>query len=442
MAEEAPSRPQLRKEIRLRNAIALYVGSVLGTGILVLPGIAAQIAGPASLIAWALLAAASLPFAITFASLSARKAESGGVYAFAKEALGPGAATATGWLFGLWVLSGAPAVALIAASYVGYAFPLGRPLTFLLGFLIVAAAFLANYRGIVLSNRVQLAVVLAIVALLAVALIASVPRVRSASFSPFLPQGLLPVGTAAALIFWSFLGYENVSNVGEEFEDPARDFPRAVGVSVAVVGVLYFAVAFVTVGTDAYASGGSVAPFAALLGSVLGPYAADGTALAALFIVFGVVNAYTTGMSRVAYAVARDGGYPAWMAHVDPRTRVPDRALQVLFAGSAGVFLIYYLVGATLTTALLIASGAAILVYVFGSLSGLRIRPAVRTPDHRPWWPPAVALAISLVVLPFIGPLVLVAVAVAVVGYGVGTYRARADPRGPSSGDDPRRGLE
>jgi amino acid efflux transporter len=106
----------LRKTITLRHAVALYVSSVLGSGVLVLPGLAARLAGPASLVAWAVLCLASYPFAWTFASLSARNPESGGVYAFAKEAFGQHAAAVTGWLFGLWYVAGAPAVTLIAAS--------------------------------------------------------------------------------------------------------------------------------------------------------------------------------------------------------------------------------------------------------------------------------------------------------------------------------------
>ncbi|MDE2045239.1 MAG: amino acid permease [Thermoplasmata archaeon] len=417
--------PKLRRAIGPRHAFALYVSSVLGTGILVLPGLAGQIAGPGSLIAWGVLALASLPFAITFASLSARSPESGGVYAFTREALGRGVATSTGWLFGLWALAGVPAVALIAASYVAYAFPLGRPLTFALGFAIVAVAYLINYRGIVLSSRVQLGAIVAVVALLATVVILALPHVRASNFEPFLPNGLLPVGTAASLIFWSFLGYENVSNVAEEFEDPARDFPRAVALSVVVVGAFYFAVAFVTVGTRAYAAGGSVAPFAAILGHALGPYAADGTALLAVGIVFAVVNAYTTGMSRVAFAVACDGGYPSWLAHLDPKTRAPGRALLAILGCSGASFVVFYLVNATLTTALLTASGAAILVYVFGSLSGLRIRPPVGQKGHRPWWPPAISLVLSLIILPFVGPLALVAVGVAAMGYLYSFLRGR-----------------
>ena len=427
----APTAPSLRKAIRSRHAVALYVSSVLGSGVLVLPGLAAQIAGPGSLLAWAFLGVASLPFALTFATLSARRPESGGVYGFAKEAFGPGAALVTGWLFVLWLFTGAPAVALIAASYLGYAFPLGRPETFLLGAGIVASAFLINYRGIKVSTRVQLAVIASIVALLLVMLALSGARVRPENFRPFLPFGLVPVGTAAALIFWSFLGYENVSNVAEEFEDPARDFPRSVYTSAALVGSLYFAVAFVTVGTAAYTAGGSIAPFAAILGNVVGPYGAMGTALLAVFIVFGVVNAYTTGMSRVLWVTARDGGLPHPLTHLDPRTRVPDRVLLLMFAGVAMVLLIYYVADVGLATALLVASGAAIVVYVVGSAAGIRLRPTLGAHGRSARWGAAVSLGISLAVAPFIGWPILVSVGVVAAALVYGYARRRTVESGP-----------
>ncbi len=154
----------LRKAIKLRNAVALYASSVLGSGILVLPGLAARIAGPGSILAWILLSFASYPFAFTFATLSARRPESGGVYSFAKEAFGLKVATVTGWLFALWVITGIPAVSLIAASYLGYAFPLNRPETFIIASGIIVAAFIVNYRGITISNKVQLATIGCIIA--------------------------------------------------------------------------------------------------------------------------------------------------------------------------------------------------------------------------------------------------------------------------------------
>jgi amino acid efflux transporter len=407
---------KLRKAIKLRNAVALYASSVLGSGVLILPGLAARIAGPGSILAWILLSLASYPFAFTFASLSARRPESGGVYSFTKEAFGLAASTVTGWLFALWVIAGAPAVALIAASYLSYAFPLSRFETFVIGFGIIFAAFAVNFRGIVISNKVQLLVIGSIVALLVAAIIGSTFFVRVQNFTPFLPYGILPVGTAAALIFWSYLGYENVSNVAEEFENPKRDFNRSILFSVVLISALYISVAFVTIGTKAYGStGNSIASFAVILSHVLGEYGAAGTAILAVFIIFGTVNAYTTGMSRVFYAVSKDGGFPSTLSHIDQRTRVPDRAMIALVSCMIPLFIAYYFLRINLETALLIPSGAAIIVYVIGLLSAIKILSKDKSTGLRLKVLPWISLTVSLVVTPFVG-IWLFASALAITG--------------------------
>ncbi len=371
--DRSASDQHLRKAISLRHAVALYVSSVLGSGILVLPSLAAKIAGPSSLIAWVFLAVASYPFAYTFASLSSRMPKSGGVYAFAKEAFGLHAATVTSWLFGLWYIAGSPAVMLIAASYLAYAFPMSRADIYLVAALVIMCAFRVNYRGITFSNKVQLAVVVAIVAMPVAAVATSVGSVKPANFSPLFPNGLLSVGTAAALIFWSFLGYENVSNVAEEFSNPKRDFLRSVVLSVVLVDVLYVSVAVVTVGTKAYDAGGGVAPFAAIFSRLLGRYGAAGTAALAFFIIFGAANAYTTGISRVIFAAAKDAAFPPALAHLNSRTMVPDLCLMFLSGFSMVMLGVFYVFNADLQTALLIPSGAAIIVYIIGSVAGIRL---------------------------------------------------------------------
>ena len=401
--EDKSPKPTLRKAIRLKHAVALYVSSVLGSGVLILPGLAAKIAGPASILAWALLSVASYPFAYTFASLSARRPESGGIYAFTREGFGGRAGVVVGWLFAFWVISGAPAVTLIAASYIGYAFPISRAATYVAAFGIIAAAFAINYRGIVVSSRVQFLVVGSIVALLAATIASSAFVVRAQNFQPFFPAGPYAVGTAAALIFWSYLGYENTSNVAEEFENPKRDFHRSIILSVLLISFLYLAIAFVTIGTRAYDAGGSVAPFAAILSNMLGRYAAEGTALVAVFIIFGTANAYTTGISRLLYAVARDGGLPNTLSHLHGKTKVPDRILLLLISSYVVVLTIYYFSQIDLTTALLVPSGAAILVYVIGSAAGVKILG--RSKSRMNLILPVASLVISLIVLPFIGPL-------------------------------------
>jgi len=405
--------PRIEKEqihlprvITLRHAVSLYISSVLGSGVLVLPGLAARIAGPASLVVWVALSLASYPFAWTFATLSARRPESGGVYAFAKESFGLPVAGVAGWLFALWFITGGPAVTLIAASYIAYAFPLGRGESFIVAAGVILTAFVVNYRGITFSSRVQVGVVVAIVGLLLSAVLFSVGSIDARNFVPFAPGGLLPLGTAAALIFWSFLGYENVSNIAEEFRDPVRDFRRSIILSVVLVGALYVSVAVVTVGTGAYRAGGSVAPFAAILANTFGRYGAVGTAVLALFIIFGAVNAYTAGMSRVIYAAARDGAFPRFLFHVHPTTGVPDRSLITLFSLSMITLGLYFVADVDLQTALLIPSGAAILVYVIGSASGIRL---LKGDGRRPTfaW---ISLLISISILPFVGVAALVSV--------------------------------
>ncbi len=405
--------PALKKAIKLRHAVALYVSSVLGSGVLVLPGLAAQLAGPASLVAWAVLALASYPFAFTFASLSSRNPESGGIYGFAKESFGLPAAVVSGWLFAFWYITGGPAVTLIAASYLAYAFPMSRLAIFVVAAIVTCLAFVINYRGIILSNKIQLAVIVSIIGLLLAAVLFSIGSMKAENFIPFAPNGLFPIGTAAALIFWSFLGYENVSNVAEEFEDPRRDFQRSILWSVVLVSGLYLAVAVVTVGTLAYKAGGSVAPFAAIFSNVLGKYGGGGTAILAIVIIFATVNAYTAGMSRVVLAVAKDHGLPKWLDHVDEKTGTPTRSLMMLSGLSLAMLVFYYFLNVDLQTALLIPSGAAILVYIIGSASGVKLLGDKGLRRILPW----ISLILSIVLLPFVGIVALASIAAGVAAF-------------------------
>src|SRR2546425_3058817 len=421
----------LHKEVTLRYAVALYMSSVLGPGILILPGLAAQIAGPASLIAWVGLSLVSYPLAYTFASLSSRKPESGGVYYFARESFGPRVATAVGWLFLVWYAAGAPAVTVIAASYLAYAFPLSRLEVYLVAASLPLGTFLINYRWIRVSGRVQMAVIVAITALLLAAVVASAPRISLDNFSPFFPHGVIPIGVAAALIFWSYLGYENVSNVAEEFKNPERDFHRSIVLSVLIISALYVSVAIAAVGSRAYEAGGSIAPFAAMLSNALGLYGAIGTAILAVIIIFWTVNAYTNRMSPVIYANAKEGGLPRILSRIDAKSGVPPSSLGLLLGLSWLSFAVFYFFNAPLQTALLIPSGAAILVYVVGSASGIKLLHGKGWGGPLPW----ISLGVSLIMLPFVGVFLLISIAVAIAGL---LYRGgvKSSPNRGSAGEN------
>ena len=411
----------LRKVITVRHAVAIYVSSVLGAGVLVIPGLAAKEAGPASLLAWALLSLASYPFAYTFSTLSARKPESGGIYAFSKEAFGHGVGTMTAWLFVAWVVLGAPAITLAAGTYLAYSFPVSGPGVFVVAAGILALAYGINLQGIRLSGRVQVAAVVIMVALLALAVAASSPGIRPSNFTPFLPGGLASVGVASALVVWSFLGYENVSNIAEEFKDPKRDFGRSVTISVVLIGVLYMAVAATVVGTGAYTAGGGVTPFAEMMSNIFGTYGGAVVSVLAVVIIFSTVNAYTAGMGRVVYAAALDGNLPKFLGTLDPKTGVPRRALVALFVLIMVDLVVYYAANVDVQSAFLATSGAAVLTYVVGSASGIKLLKGGGARDALPW----VSLAVSLVLLPFIGTLLVASVPVAALGFIYGRSRKR-----------------
>src|SRR6266571_3368325 len=224
--------------------------------------------------------------------------------------------------------------------------------------------------------------------------------------------GPASIVTAAALIVWSYLGYENTSNVAEEFRDPERDFHRSVVISVILISGLYLAVAFVTVGTGAYLIGGGVTPFAAMMSDAFGTYGGAIVALLAVFVTFGTVNAYVAGMARVYYAAARDGVFPKMLAAVDRRTGVPHHALVFLIVLVLVGLLAFYVLDVDFVSAFLMASGAAILTYVIGSVAGIRLLNERGIRRVLPW----ISLLVSLALLPFIGALLAASVAIAGIG--------------------------
>jgi amino acid efflux transporter len=259
------------------------------------------------------------------------------------------------------------------------------------------------------------------------AVAASSPGIKASNFTPFLPNGILSVGVASALIVWSFLGYENVSNIAEEFENPKRDYGRSVSISVLLIGLLYLAVAITVVGTGAYNAGGGVTPFAAMMSNVLGTYGGAAVSILAVVIIFSTVNAYTAGMGRVVYAAALDGNLPRALAKIDPKSGVPRRALLALFLLIMINLVVYYALNVDIQSAFLATSGAAVLTYIAGSAAGIRLLTMKGAARALPW----LALVISLVILPFIGALLIASLPVAAAGFAYG-YRQRRRKIGPS----------
>jgi amino acid efflux transporter len=354
------------QKMTVSQGTALSIGAVLGTGVISMPAMAAAVAGPASLLAWLALILLSAPLAWTFAALGARHPDGGGVSTYVRLAFGPRAAAAVGWCFYFAVPLGAPAAAAFAGGYVASVLGGGRA-TVLGTFLVVmAVVFTMNWFGLRLSGRAQLILTGVLTALLLITVITALPHARLANLTPFAPHGWTGVGAAAAVLVWGFAGWEAVSSLAAEYRDPRRDVPRATVVAVLVVGVLYLAVAATSVLVLGPALGASDAPLADLLAVGVGGPVRVITAVVAVLLTVGAVNAYLAGASRLGVALARDGALPARFVGT-PRTSLTFVTVAGLASALAPI---------SLHTSMLLVTGCFTLVYVLGTAAALRLLPA------------------------------------------------------------------
>jgi amino acid efflux transporter len=379
----SPSSPSGR--LTAVQGTALYLGAVLGTGVIGLPALAARAAGPASLLAWLALVLLSVPLAATFAALGARYPDAGGVSTYVRHAFGARAAAVVGWCFYFAVPAGAPAAALFAGSYVTAAVGGGRTTVTLTATGLIAVVTAANLFGVTVSGRLQLVLAGLLVTLLLAAVLTSAPHAHLANLHPFAPHGWLAVGSAAALLVWSFAGWEAITHLAADFRRPHRDLPRATAAALVLIGLLYLAVATTsilvlgpTAGAGAATHGAAAAadaPLAQLLATGIGGGARVIAAVAALLLTLGVMNAYYAGAAKLGAALARDGALPDWFARGSSAGEVPRRSLALVAGLSA--------IGMLVTTALrlgaeplvLLTTGSFVTVYALGTAAALRLLP-------------------------------------------------------------------
>ena len=369
MAQEV----SLKKSISWVQGSAMTIGAVLGAGILVLPAITAAMAGPGSLISWLLTGILSLPMIIVIAIMSSRFPDSGGLAAYVRQAFGRSASEITGLLMLTAMPFGMPVTALIGANYLGSVFgwPQGAVHLAVAGMLLTAISL--NYRGIELSGRTQVAVVSSILFILAFAVWSALPNIHAAAFAPLLPHGWLPVGKAMSLIFFAFMGWEMIGNLAEEFKNPGKDLPISLGLSVIVINALYLAVAFVTVGTNVYLSDSPLTAMITLATYRWGDNAGLLVAVLGIIACYCPVHTFLAGFSRLVYAQARDGSFPAWFARLHPRFQTPHRALLTFIPVVLFILLLSYLFSLDLQSLINIPSANFLAVYVLGMSAAAKI---------------------------------------------------------------------
>jgi amino acid efflux transporter len=354
----------------IKRGAALYVGALIGPGVLLVPALAVDAAGPASILAWAALLALSAPLAVTFAALGVRHPVAGGVAAYVREGLGDAAAAVTGGFFVAAVFCGGPAVALIGGYYVADLTGSGTPVAAAVGLGMFGTVLAANAFGLRVSSGFQLVLASVLVVVIASAIATALPSRGGDNWQPFAPHGWWAIGTAANILVWLFVGWEAGAQLAGEFRSPDRDLPRAMGLAFGVVTLLYCGLGAATIAVAS--SGDSRVPLADLIAVGFGHAGRDATAVLAVALTKGTMNVYMAGASKLIASLGLEGALPRVLAG-DSYRSVPRRPLVVIAV--PGVVLLGALVaGFSSTDALIRATSACFIgVYVLALLSAVRI---------------------------------------------------------------------
>lgn len=362
---------KFKPKLKLHHVTALYIGAVLGSGILILPGLVAEVSGPASLLAWSLMAIVVIPMALTIGLMSAKHPNAGGVSHFVSKAFNPHIGSLIGWFFLMSVVVGAPVLALTGAGYLSAALGLNDTYRLIIAITILSAGLLTNYYGMKLTGQIQIAVVLTTLAVLIITIVGSISNINPANFTPFMPHGWLSVGQAATILFWCFIGWEAISHISEEFENPKREAIIGAIIAAVVISVIYFMTAFVVVGTHSYGPNISDVSLIYIIKTYFSAYGAIIAGFAALFICIAPAIAYIGATSRLAYSLSINGYAPKQLSCLSKKYNTPLGGLSFLAVCFTILLLIFSTRLVSISTLIQIPNATFILTYLGGCAAGI-----------------------------------------------------------------------
>ncbi len=352
---------ELRRELGLWSAAAIVVGTVIGSGIFLVPSTMVQRVGtPAMVLAvWVFAGVLTLVGALSYAELAAAMPEAGGEYVYLSAAYGP----VWGFLYGwtqMWVAKSGSIATLATAFFyyltnffpgmdrVFYVVPLpigphGQPLELRWGQLFAMALILflgvVNYFGVKIGGEVQVAVtgvkVVLILFIIGVGVsVGHAPAVRTAV--PSAPVTVAGFFAALVAALWAYDGWNNVSMVASEIHRPRRNLPLALiwGTTAVILIYLLANIAYFSV-LSAGEVGASQRVAADMMRRVLGEGGASAVSIAAMISIFAALNGSILAGSRVPYALARGGYFFAPAARVQARYGTPGVSILALSGWSA-----------------------------------------------------------------------------------------------------------
>jgi APA family basic amino acid/polyamine antiporter len=329
----------LRRTLGFWQVTASGVGIVIGAGIYVLIGSATREAGSAVWLAFVLAGVLSALSALSYAELAGMFPSAGAEYAFAREAFNEFVAFLTGWMMVVALLIAAGAVAIGFAHYLQHFVEIDTRIAALL---LVGAITLVVVSGIQRSIWLTVGLVLLQVGGLVLVIVSGVEHVGDRSLTAGSTAG--GVLSGAALVFFAFIGFDEVVTLSEETHSPHRTIPRALLAALAIATALYVLVAIASVsivGADALAA--SDRPLALVMEHDLGGRAPDIVAAIALSATTNTSLLALTAASRNMFGMARSGSLPGVIATLGSSTRAPwvaaviGMAVAAVFASTADI---------------------------------------------------------------------------------------------------------
>ena len=338
----------LRRSLGFTDLLLITMGTVIGSGIYLVPSIVLRQTGEQTtlaLVVWAVAGLLSLLGALTYAELGGMRPEAGGLYAYIRDAFGPLPAFLYGWASFVVIASGS--IAALAVAFSNYLSPLLPGVSLpapVIPVLVIAIVAVVNVRGTRNSATVQnwtTGAKVGALALLSLVLIIRAGGAASpaAAATPAVaPNVSLAAGLGAAMIgvLWAYEGWQYVTFSAGEARDPQRTFPRAISIATLLLVVLYLLanVGYIAaLGPDGAARSERVAADA--VATAFGPIAGSIVATLILVSIFSALNGLVLTTPRMYYAMARDGMFFERLASVHPRFGTPAFAIVTLTAWAA-----------------------------------------------------------------------------------------------------------
>jgi amino acid transporter len=389
---DSVSEGRLPRRLGAWSTAAVTVGIMIGSGVFRVPAEAAAQTGSAEamLLVWVVGGIVAMCGALSLAEVAALFPNAGGMYVYLREAYGPLTAFLFGWLYLVIIPTGAGAIALVFAEYLGRLVPMSPSQVRLVASATILLLAAAQYRsvrfGAAIQNVSTGAKVFAILALTATAFLLGAPDAGAWGGGPLHPVTWSGFGLGLVTVLWAYNGWQDVTCLSGEVRDPGRSLPRAlVGGTLAVVAI-YLAVnaAYLRVlPLDVMARSPLVASDMAV--RLVGPAGAGLVAALVCVSTFGALNAVLMAIPRVFWAMADDGLFFRTVAAVHPRYRTPHMAVSAM-----AVLSIVYLVFHTfeqLIEAFILASLPFWGLSVASVLVLRRTRPDLPRPYRTPGYP-------------------------------------------------------